>query len=1076
MLNRFLSGFFKRSLALSSPMIFLFLAACGSSGGGGAPSGGGTTPVGITLELPASHAKNQAVGTTLASPLPSQKAFAPSPNAVAKVEIQVTDSGGRELARGSADIQPGQEAILTLDVPVGQARIFTARLLDAGGALLFKGEATTDVSADATASVTIKVVPFIPPSIRISPTDTSVIAGREQIFTATVTGLSDTRLTWSVNDVVGGNETLGTITPNNPTDPAQPPTGTYKAPATSPDPNSVTIKAASVAEPTILSNTAKVKISPGLFVDPTGNDSDDCGNETSPCKTITKGLSRAQTGDTLIINPGIYRFTGPSGAGEPVPLQMKGGIAIQGKNPAIQGENQTKTFLDFTDLGDAAEMTGADNARLSSIVLQGNGPIRLAQGTPTLSDNLFTTSLRIVGGNPTIKGNTFSKIGGTALIIEGTANPDLGGGVTGSTGGNTFSCNRDADLFNRTTNNILAKKNLWDNNPPTRFSEPKGGVDIAGGPVDSEENSLAPSPCSDTPPTAPTNLQATAAGETQINLTWNASTDNVGISEYRVERCQGSNCTNFTALPTAAPITATTYSDTGLSVNIGYRYRVRAVDLAGNFGPYSNDAGVTTPDRTPPSVPGNLRTTAVRETEIVLAWDPSNDNIGVARYEIQRCQGNNNCTNFEQIATTTTPGYTNTGLTPDTPYRYRVRAADAAGNLSNYSNTLDGRTSADRTPPSVPTGLSASNRTETSITLTWNASTDNIGVARYEIERCLGSECARRVRPTPPTAISYTDSGLSPGTTYTYRVRAIDAAGNSSGDSDGFSVATLADTTPPPPPAGLTSPAQTETTISLSWTAPSDPSGIREYVIERCITDGCEFVEIRRTTETRYTDTGLPPGTRYSYQIKAIDGANNHGGYARIDTATRNIPTYPLTVTKSGNGAGGVTSSPGGINCGETCSAPFASGTRVTLTAAANDGSAVVGFGNGCASETATCSFTITADVPVTVTFNDIQAPTPPADLRADPGSNGVFLIWSPSTDNIGVVRYEIERCFVNPFNGACSPFSGLSSTDGATTQYSDGSVEQGGIYRYHVQAVDAARNPSAYSNEVEATIPRPIP
>ena len=93
-------------------------------------------------------------------------------------------------------------------------------------------------------------------------------------------------------------------------------------------------------------------------------------------------------------------------------------------------------------------------------------------------------------------------------------------------------------------------------------------------------------------PTAPTNLNATAAGSAQIDLTWTASTDDVGVTGYLVERCQGAACSNFASLP-ATP-TGTAYTDTGLSPNTTYRYRVRAIDAAANLSGYSNIAGSTT--------------------------------------------------------------------------------------------------------------------------------------------------------------------------------------------------------------------------------------------------------------------------------------------------------------------------------------------------------------------------------------------------------------------------------------------------------------------------------------------------
>ena len=87
-----------------------------------------------------------------------------------------------------------------------------------------------------------------------------------------------------------------------------------------------------------------------------------------------------------------------------------------------------------------------------------------------------------------------------------------------------------------------------------------------------------------TAPTVPGNLTARAASATQINLAWNASTDNVGVTGYQLERCQGAACTNYAQVAT---LTATSFNNTGLGANTAYRYRVRAADAAGNLSTYS---------------------------------------------------------------------------------------------------------------------------------------------------------------------------------------------------------------------------------------------------------------------------------------------------------------------------------------------------------------------------------------------------------------------------------------------------------------------------------------------------------
>src|ERR1700726_4091450 len=79
--------------------------------------------------------------------------------------------------------------------------------------------------------------------------------------------------------------------------------------------------------------------------------------------------------------------------------------------------------------------------------------------------------------------------------------------------------------------------------------------------------STTPPPPDTTPPTAPTNLTATAASPAQVNLSWTASTDNVGVTGYKVERCSGAGCANFVQIATPAAIT---FNDTGLTGSTSY--------------------------------------------------------------------------------------------------------------------------------------------------------------------------------------------------------------------------------------------------------------------------------------------------------------------------------------------------------------------------------------------------------------------------------------------------------------------------------------------------------------------------
>ena len=259
--------------------------------------------------------------------------------------------------------------------------------------------------------------------------------------------------------------------------------------------------------------------------------------------------------------------------------------------------------------------------------------------------------------------------------------------------------------------------------------------------------SIVPTAPDTSPPTAPAGLTATASGSSQVNLNWTASTDNVGVAGYRVERCQGTGCTNFAQVGTP---TATSYSDTGLAPSSTYRYQVRAVDASGNFSGYSAVASASTPaqsDTTPPSAPTGLSATAISSSRIDLGWTASTDNVGVAGYRVERCQGAG-CTNFAQVAPPTGTTYSDTGLSPSTTYRYQVRAVDAAGNLSPYSVIATAITPAatDTTPPSAPTGLAATAVSASRIDLNWTAATDNVGGRRLP-GRALPGHQLHQLRP-----------------------------------------------------------------------------------------------------------------------------------------------------------------------------------------------------------------------------------------------------------------------------------------------------------------------------------------
>jgi chitodextrinase len=196
-------------------------------------------------------------------------------------------------------------------------------------------------------------------------------------------------------------------------------------------------------------------------------------------------------------------------------------------------------------------------------------------------------------------------------------------------------------------------------------------------------------------------------------------------------------------------------------------------------------------DTQPPSVPQGLIMRGATDTTITLAWNASGDNVGVAGYRLYR--------NGAAVDTTTQTTYTYAGLACGTSYTLAVEAFDAPGNRSNKAEATTVRSTTacpvDTQPPSVPQGLIMRGATDTTITLAWNASGDNVGVAGYGIYQ-------GPVRIATTSATTFTLSALACGTSWTVGVDAFDAAGNRSAYTT-MIVATRECSTPPPPGSGL---------------------------------------------------------------------------------------------------------------------------------------------------------------------------------------------------------------------------------------------------------------------------------
>ena len=312
-----------------------------------------------------------------------------------------------------------------------------------------------------------------------------------------------------------------------------------------------------------------------------------------------------------------------------------------------------------------------------------------------------------------------------------------------------------------------------------------------------------------TPPSTPANLSANTISSSQINISWTGSTDNVGVIGYKIYR----GGTQITASTSSTAIT--TYSDTGLQASTTYTYTVVAYDAVGNNSAQSATVSATTNPPPPPIstlpdapviasitpyVPLGLNEHFI--SSVTLQWNAVNKPSGyLSYYKAWQRLGNGDLLCWTNTEQTTFPDV-NIGRGT---YYYRVNACytttgsplvsvtdicSSGSNIMTVTLTGGGDTS-DTTPPSTPTGLTASIVNSDSPYISWTASTDNVGVSGYNIYR--NDTYLKSVSGTPTI-----DDSVSRSTTSSYTVTAYDAAGNESAQSSPVSATPLSIGTPSP--------------------------------------------------------------------------------------------------------------------------------------------------------------------------------------------------------------------------------------------------------------------------------------
>jgi hypothetical protein len=273
------------------------------------------------------------------------------------------------------------------------------------------------------------------------------------------------------------------------------------------------------------------------------------------------------------------------------------------------------------------------------------------------------------------------------------------------------------------------------------------------------------------PPAAPSNLVAISAGTTSIKLTW---TDN-STNETSFVLMQSSTSGGIFNKLITIPANTTSYTDVGLGSSATYYYKIQATNAGGN-STWSNEASAKTdtPPVTLPAAPSNLIATATGASVINLTWTDNATNE--TSYILQRSlTSGSGFTNIATLAANTI-SYSNTGLNSSTTYYFRVQALNSTGssawsNIANATTTVAG-------PPAAPSSLTARTNGCNTIVLNW---VDNSGnETNFDLRRSTSQYGTYSTIATlPANTTTYTNTGLTNGRKYYYKVRAKNPAGNS---------------------------------------------------------------------------------------------------------------------------------------------------------------------------------------------------------------------------------------------------------------------------------------------------------
>ncbi|MCX8173466.1 MAG: fibronectin type III domain-containing protein [Thermoplasmata archaeon] len=387
----------------------------------------------------------------------------------------------------------------------------------------------------------------------------------------------------------------------------------------------------------------------------------------------------------------------------------------------------------------------------------------------------------------------------------------------------------------------------------------------------------------DTTPPVISNVEVKNITQDSATITWTTDEPSTSVVEYGKTTSYGQTATG------ANGVTSHSVTLLGLSASTLYHFRVKSADGAGNTAT-SSDYTFTTlsPGDTTPPVISNVEVKNITQDSATVTWTTDEPSTSVVEY--------GTTTSYGQTATgaggVTSHTVQLSGLTASTLYHFRVKSADAAGNAavsSDYTFTTSGG-GGDTTPP-VISNVEVKNITQDSATVTWITDEPSTSVVEYGTDTSYGESADG---PDGVTFHTVVLTGLTPSTTYHFRVSSKDASGNTAESDDYTFTTTQADTTPPVI-SNVAVSGITMTSAIVTWTTDEPSTSVVEY--GKTPAYGDVAIGATGVTSHQVTLTGLSPATTYHFRVNSKDAYGNTAVSQDYNFTTASNDTTPPQIS-----------------------------------------------------------------------------------------------------------------------------------------------------------------------------------